>query len=196
MAKAKEPSWSTYRKLMSNLVPALVFVPVFAAGLMFFQQDRVAASIACFAGSIVVGLFAVNLLGLFQNRQMQVELKPLIHGRGEPYWFAGVGKPGSTGVLDPHHEVGYLLLTRDSVEFLGEASRYVIPYADIIGVGYRFNPHSLLGLGRWVSIEGRHDGKPFRLLVEPRSHPTLLQNKREGVRLASELRKLITPSRA
>ena len=69
MATTKERSWSTYRKLMSNLVPALVFVPIFAVGLMLFQQDAVYASVACFVASVVLGIFAVNLLGLFQNRK-------------------------------------------------------------------------------------------------------------------------------
>jgi len=191
MAKQKESTWSTYRKLMSNLVPAMIFVPVFAAGLFLFQQDKLAQSVGFFVASIVIGIFAVNLLGLFQNRRMHAELKPLIHGRPEPNWFVGVGKPGGVGALDPHQDIGFLLLSHSGVEYVGESARYTIPYAEIIGVGYKVNAHSLLGLGRWVAIEGKHDGKPFMLLVEPRTHPTILQNKKEGARLAAEIRKLI-----
>ena len=191
MAKQKESTWSTYRKLMSNLVPAMIFVPVFAAELFLFQQDKLAQSVGFFVASIVIGIFAVNLLGLFQNRRMHAELKPLIHGRPEPNWFVGVGKPGGVGALDPHQDIGFLLLSHSGVEYVGESARYTIPYAEIIGVGYRVNAHSLLGLGRWVAIEGKHDGKSFMLLVEPRTHPTILQNKKEGARLAAEIRKLI-----
>lgn len=191
MASKRERSWSTYRKLMSNLVPAVVFVPVFAAGLFLFQQDKLALSIGFFAASIVIGVFAVNLLGLFQNRKMHSELKPLVHGRTEPVWFVGIGKPGGVGALDPHQDLGFLMLTQTAVEYVGESARYTIPYNDIVGVGYKINAHTLLGLGRWVSIEGRHDGKPFALLVEPRTHPTILQNKKEGARLAAEIRKLL-----
>lgn len=187
----KQRSWSTYRKLMSNLVPALVFVPIFAAGIMLFQRDHAALAVACFGLSVVFGLFAVNLLGLFQNRRMYAELKPLVHGRSEPLWFVGIGKPGAVGALDPHEDLGFLLLTTSGVEFIGEMSHYQIPYTDIFAVSFRMNAHSLVGLGRWVAIEGRHDGRKFRLLVEPRTHPTLLQNKREGARLAAELRKLL-----
>jgi len=190
MAKAKR-TWSTYRKLMSNLVPALVFVPIFSTGIVLFQRDQSVAAGVCFGLSVVFGLFAVNLLGLFQNRTMHAELKPLVHGRGEPLWFVGIGKPGAVGALDPHEDLGFLLLTANGVEFVGEMSRYQIPYIDIFAVSFSMNAHSLLGLGRWVAIEGRHDGKKFRLLVEPRTHPTLLQNKREGARLASEVRKLL-----
>lgn len=191
MTKRKEATWSTYRKLMSNLVPALVFVPVFAAGLFFFQQDRLWQSVGFFIASIVIGIFAVNLLGLFQNRRMHTELKPLIHGRAEPSWFVGTGKPGGFGALDPHQDLGFLLLTQSAIEYIGESARYTIPYSEVVGVGYKMNAHSLLGLGRWVAIEGKHDGKPFMLLVEPRTHPTILQNKKEGARLAAGIRKLL-----
>jgi hypothetical protein len=191
MTTKKEKSWSTYRKLMSNLVPALVFVPVFAAGLFLFQQEKLSAAVGFFGASIVIGFFAVNLLGLYQNRKMHTELKPLVHGRQEPSWFVGVGRPGGVGALDPHDDIGFLLLTRDAVEYIGESARYTVPYADIVGVGFKMNAHSLLGLGRWVAIEGKHDGKPFALLVEPRVHPTILQNKKEGARLAGEIRNLI-----
>jgi len=176
---------------MSNLIPALVFVPVFAAGLFLFQQEKLAQSVGFFVASIVIGVFAVNLLGLFQNRKMHAELKPLFHGRQEPNWFVGIGKPGGVGALDPHQDLGFLLLTKTSIEFVGESARYTIPYCDVIGVGFKMNAHSMLGLGRWVAIEGKHDGKPFMLLVEPRTHPTILQNKKEGSRLASEIMKLI-----
>ncbi|MEO7454590.1 MAG: hypothetical protein ABIV13_07495 [Fimbriimonadales bacterium] len=194
MAKKKEKTWSTYRKLMSNLVPALVFVPVFAAGLFLFQQERLSTAVVFFVASIVIGVFSVNLLGLFQNRKMRSELKPLIHGRPEPSWFVGIGKQGGVGALDPHQDIGFLLLTTKALEYIGEEARYTIPYADIVGVGFKMNAHSLLGLGRWVAIEGKHDGKPFALLVEPRTHSTILQNKKEGSRLAAEIKKLI-PSR-
>jgi len=190
-SRAKQRTWSTYRKLMSNLVPALVFVPIFSTGIFLFQQDRAILAVMCFALSVVLGLFAVNLLGLYQNRKMHAELKPLVHGRSEPLWFVGIGKPGAVGALDPHEDLGFLLLTATGVEFIGELSHYQIPYTDIFGVSYRTNAHSLVGLGRWVAIEGRHDGRKFRLLVEPRTHPTLLQNKREGARLTAELRKLL-----
>lgn len=191
MAKTKARTWSTYRKLMSNLVPALVFVPVFATGLMLFQRDLRVASVVCFAASVLIGLFSVNLLGLFQNRRMQAELKPLIHGRPEPHWFVGIGRPGAVGALDPHDDLGFLLLTNDALEYVGETARYRIPYVDILNVSFKMNAHSLLGLGRWIAIEGRHDGKPFRMLAEPRSFPTILRNKKEGTRIVSELRKLL-----
>ncbi len=190
MAKAKR-TWTTYRKLMSNLVPALVFVPIFSTGIVLFQRDQSVAAAVCFGSSVVFGLFAVNLLGLFQNRIMRAELKPLVHGRREPLWFVGIGKPGAVGALDPHEDLGFLLLTQSGVEFIGELSHYQIPYTNIFSVSFSMNAHSLLGLGRWIAIEGRHDGKKFRLLVEPRTHPTLLQNKREGARLAAELRRLL-----
>jgi hypothetical protein len=176
---------------MSNLVPALVFVPVFATGLYLFQIERHAASVICFAASIVIGLFAVNLLGLFQNRKMRAELKHLVHSRSEPNWFVGIGKPGTFGALDPHEDIGFLILTSTGIEYVGESAQYKIPYADVLEVGYRMNAHSLLGLGRWVALNGRHDGRPFRFLFEPRSRPTILQNKNEGKLIVEQIRRFL-----
>ena len=122
---------------------------------------------------------------------MHSELKPLIHGRQEPSWFVGLGKPGAFGALDPHQDLGFLILTKDALEYVGEISRYTIPFAEIERLGFKRNAHTLLGLGRWIAIEGKHDGRLFMLLVEPRSHPTILQNKKEGTNLVAQIRKLI-----
>jgi hypothetical protein len=47
----------------------------------------------------------------------------------------------------------------------------------------------LLGLGRWISLEGVADGKPIRLLIEPRERPTLLGNLLFSKALAGRLRR-------
>ena len=184
-------TWSTYRKLMSNLVPALVCVPVFATGLVLFQRDQRAASVVAFGASVVVGIFAVNLLGLFHNRKMQSELRRLVLGRSEPYWFVGIAKQGSVSALDPHDDLGFLLISAHGIEYIGETAHYKIPYSHIVNVGYRMNAHSLLGLGRWISINGRHDGKPFQLLFEPRSYPTILQNRKQGAEIVAQLKSFL-----
>jgi hypothetical protein len=43
-------------------------------------------------------------------------------------------------------------------------------------VRYRPNVHTLLGLGRWISIEGEVHGRPIRLRVESRVRDTMLGN--------------------
>ena len=57
----------------------------------------------------------------------------------------------------------------------------------IKGVRFRPNVHTMVGLGRWVSVEATAAGKPIRLLVEPREKRTMLGNKRYGKALRTRL---------
>ncbi|HRK20399.1 MAG TPA: hypothetical protein PLX06_01235, partial [Fimbriimonadaceae bacterium] len=45
-------------------------------------------------------------------------------------------------------------------------------------VRLRPNPHSWAFLGGWVSVEGKLEGEPVRMLLEPRERPTLWGNRR------------------
>ncbi|MBA3726318.1 MAG: hypothetical protein H0W86_07660 [Armatimonadetes bacterium] len=180
--------WTTYRKLMSNLVPAMVFVPIFAAGLMLYQRGQIILALVCIAGSPIAGLFAVNYLGLFQNRQMRKELAPLMQGRDGQALFVGFAKPGTMSPLDPHDDLGWLYVGREAVEFIGEKGAYRMDWADVRRVRFRPNAHSIVGLGRWVSLEGIKDGKDLRLMVEPRVHSSLLANKKEAAALLKRLK--------
>jgi hypothetical protein len=58
-----------------------------------------------------------------------------------------------------------------------------------VRVRFRANVHTVIGLGRWISIEGFADGKPIRLLIEPRERPQLLGNLRYSKRLAQRIRR-------
>jgi len=186
--------WTTYRKLMSNLVPAMVFVPIFAVGLMLYQRGLIIPAVVCIAASSIVGLFAVNYLGLFQNLQMKKELAPLAQERdGEPM-FVGFARPGTMSPLDPHDDLGWLYIGEDAVEFIGEKGAYKMDWADVRGVRFRPNAHSIVGLGRWVSLEGIKDGKHLRMMVEPRVHYSMLANKNEGAALLRHVQARLDPS--
>ena len=191
MTKKHAEVWSTYRKLMANLVPALAFVPVFAVGLMLYQGGNHIAALGFLIASPVVGLIAVNFLGLYQNSQMKQELRRILGKEDAGPIFVGFSRPGSVSALDPHDDLGWLVVGTRSVKFLGEKGAYELPWSDIRGVRFRPNVHTLLGLGRWISFEGLKDGKHLRLMVEPRVFSTLLANKREGARLLRKLRALI-----
>lgn len=177
--------WSLYRKLMSNLVPACVFVPLFAAGLMFYQRGWTWPALLCFALTPVAGWFAVNYLGLFANRQMMQELS---HAKSENSIFVGFARPGSIGILDAHEDVGWLTVLPDKIQFAGERHKAEMLRNEIIGIRTRPNVHSILGLGRWVSIEGKRDGREIRMMVEPRQESSLIANKRLGNRMLTQLR--------
>lgn len=174
----KKEVWSSYRKLMSNLVPMCFFVPVFAAGLFLYQHKYVGAALACIIAAPLIGIAAVNFFGLFQNSQMKREM--LSQKPAADAVFVGFSPPGKVNMLDPHDDVGWFVLRDDGIEFVGEKSHYKLLRSEIMGVRFRPNLHTLLGLGRWLSIEGRRGDKPVRMLVEPREEKTLLRNKRAG----------------
>lgn len=180
--------WTPYRRLMANLVPALFFVPVFVAGVLLYQRGLQIAGVICMSASLIVGFLAVNQFGLFHNQQMMRELEPLLDKPKTSEWFVGLGKPGSVGLLDPHDDLGWLRIHPEQLEFIGEKGRYELQKKDIMGVRYRPNAHSVLGLGRWVSIEAKREGKSLRMLVEPRVYATHLRNKRESANLMRVLR--------
>lgn len=181
--------WTAYRKLMANLVPACLFVPVFAFGLVLFQRGYSKPALACFVASVIAGWFAVNFFGLFENAKMMRELRHLTEGRQGAPVFVGFAPPGNISLLDPHYDIGWFYIHPDAVEFIGEKSHYRLAKIEIIGVRFRSNVHSLIGLGRWLSIEGKRDGKTVRMLLEPRQRRTLLQNRTLGTAI---LHRLIT----
>jgi hypothetical protein len=179
-------TWTAYRKLMANLVPACFFVPLFAAGLLLFQRGHVSLALALFAATPVAGWLAVNSFGLFENRKMKAELRRLLDGVAGAV-FVGFAPPGRVSALDPHQDLGWLLIHPDRIEFRGERATHVMMRGEIGSVRFRPNVHSLVGLGRWISIEGTRNGKPVRMLIEPRERSTLLANRKLGAQLLDRL---------
>ncbi|HMS54746.1 MAG TPA: hypothetical protein PKA27_05045 [Fimbriimonadaceae bacterium] len=185
--------WTLKRRIMGNLIPALLALPFLAGGLAWMMMRKEILGV----GLILVGLFplvgwlAANSFGLYQNSKMRHEmLRRLITAKGSVCprrYFVGIATPGYRGLIDPHEDVGYLLLEPSFIEFFGEHLNSRVNKEDVTGVRFRANAHSWLGLGRWVSIEGMVDGKPIRLLCEPREKRTLLGNRR----FSSELKNRI-----
>ena len=68
--------------------------------------------------------------------------------------FVGCATPTYAGWLDPHEDVGFLLMEGDRLVFHGDRLNLVMMKADIATVRYRPNVHTMVGLGRWVSVEG------------------------------------------
>ena len=126
----------------------------------------------------------MNFLGLYQNRVLKEELLILIRSlRGKPpegRFFVGVATPKYTSLLDPHEDIGFLLLYLDRIEFLGDHLHFTIYKRNIAGIQFRMNPHTLVGLGRWIAIDGVMDEHPIRLQIELRESPTLMGNMRRS----------------
>lgn len=184
---------TTGKKVTGNLLPLVLASP------LLYQAIRVSGTEGASMELIVwVGLFLVAtwlllaLLGLVGNGAMKHEVGRRLHlerafDKTERY-FVGFARPTYKSALDPHEDVGFLLLHGDRVEFWGSEHRAAIRKADIVGARFRPNTHTLVGLGRWVSVEAVVDEKPVRLLVEPREKPTLVGNLLYSKRLLRRIR--------
>lgn len=92
--------------------------------------------------------------------------------------FVGFASPAFRNALDAHEDIGFLEFHDDKLVFRGDSKQVELPRAAIKSASLRANIHSWLFLGGWVSIDGEIEGKPVRLLVEPRERGTLLGNRR------------------
>lgn len=178
---------------MGNLIPAVFWLPPLAIGLTLMLVDAEVSTlgIGLLVASTVLGWLAVNAFGLYQNRAMQLETRSLLKGRANipanaP--FVGYASPRYTSLLDAHEDVGYLLSLPDRLVFQSQMRRVEITRSQLRRIGFRPNVHTLLLLGRWISIEGLADGRPIRMLIEPRMRGTLLGNFRRSRELRDRLR--------
>lgn len=184
------PIWTFRRQLIGNLVPLLVAAPFGVVGLlmMYRDGDMLGRGLWMLALSVAVGIIAVNWLGLFENaairRAMERRLPPDL---SPVRWFVGATTPSFVGWLDPHEDVGFLWMDATRIGFFGETYRIEIPRAQVTAIRFRPNVHTLIGLGRWISIEAVVDGKPARLKIEPRERRTLLGNRRLGAEIRRKL---------
>lgn len=178
---------------MGNLLPALLFLPPATIGIsmMFLDREILGRGMPYVVAAPVLGWLALNLLGHYGNRAMRREMTFRLKAERSELppkpVFVGFARPSYHGLLDAHEDVGHLLLHDDRIEFLGEDHRISLAREQVTAVVFRANVHTLLGLGRWVSVEGVVDGKPVRMLIEPRERDTMLGNLLFGRRLRREI---------
>lgn len=192
---SRKPVWTLRRKVMGNVAPLIFATPFAVIGLFLMWQrgEILGRGLIWFAATPIVGWLALNFLGLYQNRAMHKEMEMRLRADRPrpPYrrYFVGIATPTFRGMLDPHEDVGFLMLHPDKVEFYGEKLRVEIPKTAVTGIRVRPNVHTMVGLGRWVSIEAEMNGAPARLLIEIRQRPTLLGNLRMSRTLVKKLRR-------
>ena len=191
----KPTVWTTRRKVLGNLVPTIVWLIPTAYGLAVMAATRVllGPGLAMLLISTVLGWLALNSFGLFENLQMQRELEQILKNRKDEVaaesWFVGLTTPKYRGLLDAHEDVGFLQILPEKLSFVSETRKIELLKSEIRRIRYRGNVHSLVFLGRWVSVEGESGGKPVRMLLEPRERPTMLGNFRESSVLRARLTK-------
>jgi hypothetical protein len=184
---------TTGKKVTGNLLPLLLASPLLYQAIRVFGAKGASTDLILWVALFLVAAWVLlALLGLVGNGGMKREVGRRLHlerafDKTERY-FVGFARPVYKSALDPHEDVGFLLLHEDSVEFWGSVHKAAIKRADVVGVRFRPNTHTLVGLGRWVSVEAVVEEKPVRLLVEPREKATLLGNLLYSKRLLRRLR--------
>lgn len=131
-------------------------------------------------GGQLLGWIALNLFGLFENGRIRRDsMRNLTMRRPPapgPVVFVGCASSRHHSVLDAHEDVGFLAFGPQELEFIGDEKRMRILREQITDVRFLPNVHTIVGLGRWVSVEALINGLPARLLLEPRERHTLLGN--------------------
>ena len=174
-------------------MPALFYLPFAAVGtgLIIARSEFIGIGLWWLVASVVVGWLAMNFLALagnqFMRRQLRRELNE-VHPLSSEAIFVGYARPGFRSALDPHEDLGFLTLEPNHLMFVGEIYRFTLPRHTVSRVTFRMNPHTLVGLGRFVRVTGLIDGRPTDVLLEPREKLTLLGNLRAGTRLAKQIR--------
>lgn len=184
------PIWTTRRQLIGNLIPLAIAAPFGVVGLlmMYREGDLLGRGLWVLAAGVVIGILAVNWLGLFENAAIRRAMERRLPAALSPVrWFVGATTPSFVGWLDPHEDVGFLWMDATTIGFFGEKYRIEIPRSQVTAIRFRPNVHTLIGLGRWVSIEAVVDGKPARLRFEPRERRTLTGNRRLGAEIRRRL---------
>lgn len=185
--------WNLRRQLLGNLIPAAVGLPMGAYGFVeaVKTQQFVGTGLGIAAAAVALMWLLANFAGAIENPKLKKNLMLRLSSDGQAppdgAEFVGFARPAYVGWLDPHEDIGFLSLTPEAIQFRGESVQVQVAAAEVERVRYRFNFHTLAGLGRWVSVEGKSGGVPFRLLVEPREKRTLLGNLLHSKRLKKKI---------
>jgi len=197
---APPPLWTTTRRVLGNIVPAVLCLPFFGLGIRAFQKGGLnPTTILYFVLFVIVGWLGVNLFGFWGNRSMRNQLKARL-GRSvalqsSPHFYVGVARPQYKSAWDPHEDVGFLVLADHELLFVGETLEISIPKESITGFRFRPNIHTAVGIGRWISLEGAVADSTIRLLIEPREKDFVVGNWFFGKELKQRLEHWLHPDK-
>lgn len=187
------PLWTRRRQVAANALPLVfLFAGMGLAVVRYRDGAALFEALGVAAAGVVAAWVATGLFGLWANGSIKREMGRRyheVHGfeKAEKY-FVGCARPAYRGALDPHEDVGWLVLHDDKVEFFGSYLSLEMDKTEVAQVVRRPNPHTWLGFGGWISLEGQVKGTSLRLLVEPREARTLWGNVLVARRLLVRLR--------
>lgn len=184
--------WTPVRRWMGNFVPILFWLPFASYGVYQIVESRqlLGSGLVYLAVATVAGWIGLDLFGFFQNGVMRRRLSEILCAETDlpaDRVFVGFSSPRYTGLLDAHEDVGFLCFTPGALLFVGERRTVEMPREVISSVGFRPNAHTIVGLGRWISIEGTAGKHPVRMLIEGRERSTMLANFLAGPALKGRI---------
>lgn len=195
MTSVKPTVWTDRRKWIGNLIPMLFWLPLTGAGVawMAVRAELTGPGLWLIGAGTVLGWLALNQFGFFENGKMRRTLERTLRDREEEIPadrnFVGFATPRYAGTVDPHEDVGFFFLLPDRAVFLSETRRVEVERSQVTEVRFRPNVHTVVGLGGWISLEGIAEGRPIRMMIEPRDRKTLLGNMRRRKALLSKIRR-------
>lgn len=184
--------WTTSRKVVGNVLPLVLAAPALAMAIKVFGEKGPSVELIVWIAAFMAAAWVfLALFAYVGNGGMKREIARRMHIE-RPFdrtarYFVGFARPTFKSALDPHEDVGFLVLHPERLEFWGGEHRISIKREDVTGIRFRANTHTLVGLGRWVSVEAVVEERPVRLLVEPREKWTLIGNLLFSRRLMREL---------
>ncbi|MCE9558127.1 MAG: hypothetical protein K8R88_04180 [Armatimonadetes bacterium] len=194
MPETRTPVWNSSKRLLGNLVPALFCIPFLVVAVLQFKPDKPWANWPFWMGAfLVVGWVALAVFGYWGNDTMRSAIGRRFDRKYPPgtvdlpRFFVGIARPGFKNIWDPHEDVGFLVLHPDHLEFFGDSLALNISRSSFQSVRFRANPHTLVGIGRWVSLEGESDGTVIRLYIESREKSVLVLNRAIGTKIKGVL---------
>jgi len=179
-----EKIWTWRRQLTGNILPLIPGLPFLVIGFytMCHQQKFLGWGLLIFSLGVATTWISLNWLACYASRGLQLEFdiwyQSKIAELPKERYFVGFAQPNYSGILDPHQDIGFLALGESNLIFLGEKFHLSFPKSTIKEVKFKWNPHSIVGLGRWICVQGTSDSMDFHLKIEPRSESTLLADKR------------------
>lgn len=193
--------WTTKSRLLGNLIPIVFCAPFLVVSILLYRPDKPFSGWPLFMGLfLVVGWTTLALFGYWGNDRMRTAIgrrldraAPPSQGDHVQRFFVGMARPTYKNALDPHEDVGFLTLHEEKLEFFGDQITFEMPKATFSSVRFRMNPHTILGLGRWISLEGEKDGQKLRLYFESRENSILMGNWRPSGKIRTALQEWLGP---
>lgn len=183
--QAKPAIWTLRRKIVPNVLPLLVGIPFWVCAAILGRHGSFLDAIELATFGLLICAVSLNWLGVTGNEGMRADLARRVIPPADAI-FIGFSRPGFVNALDPHEDIGFFWLESDRLVIRGERLNMEMPRDRSMMIGFAPNPHTLLGLGRWVTLGTENE---LKVRVEPRERGSLRANKMLGVEWKSRIEK-------